>query len=73
MRTITGTDFCRVEHHGNTIAHAGAAGYWVECAVADASSVTMHRQNILDATRQLAALLGYDLVLRQPATVEEAA
>lgn len=73
MRTITGTDFCRVEHHGNIIAGAGAAGYWLTCECPTAYAISSLRQNVLDSTSAIADLLGYDLVLRQPATVEEAA
>lgn len=73
MRTITGTEFVTAEVYGNHISSAGAAGYWLDCTCPEAHAVSAQRQNILDATRNLASLLGYDLVLRQPATAERAA
>lgn len=73
MEKITGTTFCRVEHQGQNIASAAAAGYWLTCECPTAYAISSMRRNILDSTRAIADMLGYDLVLRHPATVEEAA
>lgn len=69
MAQITGVDFVSVSCIGESIARAGTAGYWLDVYSADDSVVSMHRQGIIQKTRELADLLGFDLVER-PAKTE---